>query len=144
MRTSCLLVVVGVLSACGVQSVVTDGTYQSAETTGPLVNATLVVDVKGKTASVTLSGAGSPVVLQLTAVPPAQWETGCPTNYTSVSVETWKLSPDPAVLGTLSLANPRLVAGCGLDVAKPDEVVLEGTSQPNDTSNHLVFHRLTR
>lgn len=140
MKTALLLTGVWLLSACGPQSVLADGSYQSMETSGALVRASLAVDVKAKTVSVTLSGASSAVVLHAT---PAAWGKGCPTNFSSVAVETWALAPDPAVLGTLSLAAPRLVAGCGLDVAKPDEVVLEGVSQPNDTQNHLVFRQLT-
>lgn len=142
MKTSLMLLAVA-LSACGPQSLVTDGTYQSGAT-DQLPNATLVIDLKAKTASVTLSGASTPVVLQMAAVAASKWETGCPTNYTSVSVETWTLTPDPAVLGTLSLAGPRLVAGCGLDKGDPDTVVIKGTGDPNSTSYNLSFHRLTR
>lgn len=143
MRSSFALLAV-LLTACGgAESKLSDGTYESTETSGALQGAKLVLDVKAKTAAVTLTGA-SAVTLQLTAVPHAQWEKGCPTNTSSVTIETMKISPDPAVLGTLSLANPRLVAGCGLDGANANEVVIEGTSQPNDTQNHLVFRRLIR
>ena len=144
MRKALLLFAAGALSACGTQSLVTDGTYQSAENTGTLVGASLVVDVKAKTASVTLSGGTQAIVLQMTALPTAQWEKGCPTNFSSVAVETFTLSPDPAVLWTLSLAKPRLVASCGMDSANPDEVVLEGTGDPNETQYRLMFRRLTR
>lgn len=140
MRASFLAVGLGVLSACGPQSVLADGTYQSMESSGALAGASLAVDVKARTVSVTLAGASSAVVLQAT---PAAWGKGCPTNFSSVAVETWALAPDPAVLGSLSLAAPRLLAGCGLDTAKRDEVVLEGVSQPNDTQQHLVFRQLT-
>ena len=139
-----MLCAVGALSGCGVQSVVTDGTYQSGAT-GQLPNATLVVDLAAKTASVTLSGTTTAVVLQMTALPVAQWEKGCPGNYGSVAVETWTLSPDPAVLGAYSLTGPRLVAGCSAtDKADPDEVVLKGTSEPNQTQYNFAFQRLTR
>jgi hypothetical protein len=140
MKISMLLLLA--LFGCGPQSLVTDGTYQS-DGTGPLPNATLLIDLKAKMATVTPSGA-SAVVLQLTAVASAQWEKGCPTNFSSVSVETWTVAPDPAVLGSLSLAGPRLVAGCGLDVANANEVILEGTGAPNDTRYTLGFTRLTR
>ena len=143
MKISILLLCAVALFGCGPQSLVTDGTYQS-DGTGPLPNATLLIDLKAKTATVTPSGTSSAIVLQLTAVPPAQWEKGCPTNFSSVSVETWTLAPDPAVLGSLSLASPRLVAGCGLDVANADKVVLEGTGAPNDTHYTLGFTRLSR
>lgn len=122
---------------------VTDGTYQS-DGTSPLPNASLVIDLAGKTASVTPSGASAAVVLQLTAVAPAQWEKGCPTNFSSVSVETFTLAPDPAVLGALSLAGPKLLAGCGLDKGDPDTVVITGTGAPDATSYTLAFRRLTR
>ena len=143
MKISLSLLCLVALFGCGPQSLVTDGTYQS-DSTSPLPNATLLIDLKAKTASVTLSGTSTPVVLQMTAVPASKWETGCPTNYTSVSVETWTLTPDPAVLGTLSLATPRLVAGCGLDAANANEVVLEGTGAPNETHYTLGFTRVTR
>ena len=143
MKLSLSLLCAVALFGCGPQSLVTDGTYQS-DGTSPLPNATLLIDLKAKTLSVTPSGTSTPVVLQLTAVPAAQWEKGCPTNFSSVSVETWTVAPDPALLGSLSLTAPKLVAGCGLDVANANEVVLQGTGSPNDTHYTLGFTRLTR
>ncbi|MDP1826907.1 MAG: hypothetical protein Q8L48_26780 [Archangium sp.] len=144
MKTSTLMFVVAVaLSGCGPQSLVTDGTYQS-DGTGPLPNASLVIDLKAKTASVTLSGTSTAVALQLTAVPAASWEKGCPTNVSSVAVETFTVAPDPAVLGSLSLAGPKLLAGCGLDKGDPDTVILEGTGAPNATRYQLHFQRVVR
>lgn len=132
------------LAACGpVESRLADGTYQSTESAGPLVGANLSVDLKGKAVTVSMTGT-SQVALQLAEVPRAQWQTGCPTNFSSVLLETWGLSPDPAVLGTLSVATPRLLAGCGSGGANRDEVVVTGTSQPNSTQQHLVFRRVTR
>lgn len=140
MKTPFVLLTAFVLCACGPQSVVTDGTY-STDSTDSLPNATLVIDVKAKTASVTPSGASTPIVLQMTALPPARWERGCPTNLSSVSVETWTLAPDPAVLGSLSLSGARLLAGCGLDKGDPDSVVIKGIGEPNASTYQLSFHR---
>lgn len=140
MKTSLRLLLIAVAStACGPQSLVTDGTYQS-NGTAQLPNASLVVDVQAKTASVTLSGSTSPVVLELTAVAAANWERGCSTNLTSVAIETWRL-PEPTVLGSLSLTGARLVAGCGLDKGDPNTVVLKGTGDPNATQYELAFTR---
>ncbi|HEX7604835.1 MAG TPA: hypothetical protein VF316_24620 [Polyangiaceae bacterium] len=133
-----LLVACG--GAGGAESKLSDGTYLSTESTAPLSGATLVLDLTAKTAVVTLTGA-SAVTLQLTAVPKAQWEKGCPTQMSSVTIETYTIAPDPAELGTLSLSTPRFVAGCGSSGANPDEVVIEGTGAPNSTSYHLAFHR---
>ena len=140
MKMPLVFLTAAVLCACGPQSLVSDGTYQSGATDA-LPNATLVIDLEAKTASVTPSGASAPVVLQLTALPAAQWEKGCPTNFSSVSVETWTLAPDPAVLGTLSLSGARLLAGCGLDKGDADSVVIKGTGAPNATTSQLNFQR---
>ncbi len=140
MKMTHLVALLVVASGCRPESLVTDGTYQS-DSTAALPDATLVVDVKGKTASVTVDDAGAPVVLELSALPVADWESGCPTNVSSVSVETWVVNSNPAVLGTLSLRDPRLLAGCGLDAADADTVVLTGTGEPNDTSYFILFHR---
>lgn len=140
MKTTLSFLTAVALCACGPQSVVTDGTYATGATDA-LPNATLVIDVQAKTASVTPSGASAPVVLQLTAVAAAQWEKGCPTNLSSVSVETWTLTPDPAVLGTLSLSGAKLMAGCGLDKGDPDAVTITGTGEPNATKYQLNFQR---
>lgn len=140
MKTTLLFLTAAALCACGPQSLVTDGTYQSSATDA-LPNASLVIDLKAKTATVTPSGSSTPVVLQLTALAAAQWEKGCPTNFSSVSVETWRIAPDPAVLGNLSLAGPRLLAGCGLDKGDPDTVIIKGTGEPNATTYQLNFKR---
>lgn len=140
MKISLVCLTAAALCACGPQSVVTDGTY-ATNSTDPLPNATLLLDVKAKTASVTPSGASTPVVLQMTALSAAQWERGCPTNLSSVSVETWTLAPDPAVLGSLSLSGARLLAGCGLDKGDPDSVVIKGTGEPNASTYQLSFQR---
>ncbi len=111
------------LSACGPRSTVVGGTYVT-ERLGSLPGSTLVVELKAKTASLTLSGATTPIVLQLSG---PQWTKSCVTNFSSVLVETWTVSPDPAVLGTITLSGPRLLAGCGEDIADPDTVFLMGT-----------------
>jgi hypothetical protein len=113
------------LAACGpVTSLITDGTYASGNDM-TLPNATLVIDRAAKTATITQDG-GSAVVLNLVDVPRASWEQGCPTNFSSVAIETFTLTPDPAVIGSVSLGAPKLTAGCGLDSADPDSVRLEG------------------
>jgi hypothetical protein len=129
------------LSGCGpTRSEATDGTYKAAASS-PIGGASLVLETAAKTATVTLPSGGTPVMMQLTALPQAQWERGCPTNYTSVLVETFTLSPDPLVLGTVTLTAPRLTAGCGLDAANPDEVRLSGTS--GDSQVFINFSRVT-
>lgn len=131
---------VAALTACGPQSVITDGTYKSS-TTAQLADASIKIDLNAKKASVTLSGSSTPTELTLTAVPAANWEKGCPTNLSSVAVETFTVSPDPTVLGNLSLTGAKLLAGCGLDKADPDSVVLKGTGDPNSTSYLIEFKR---
>jgi hypothetical protein len=139
-RTLPFLIAAVALTACGPQSLVTDGTYLSGST-AQLANASMAIDLNAKKASVTLSGASSATELTLTAVPAANWEKGCPTNLSSVAVETWTVSPDPTVLGTLSLSGAKLLAGCGLDKADPDTVVLKGTGDPNSTQYVIEFKR---
>ncbi len=134
-----MLVLFG-LSACGPQSLITDGSYYSGAAE-PLSSSTLVVDTAAKTASLTISEGGDPIVLELSAVPTADWERGCPTNFSSVSVETYLVTPNPVTLGEISLSDARLVAGCGLDEADPDSVVLKGTGEPNATEYFIIFHR---
>lgn len=130
-----------ILSGCGpIRSELTDGTYKAAASS-PIGAASLVLETAAKTATVTLPSGGTPVMMQLTALPQAQWEMGCPTNYTSVLVETFSLSPDPLVLGSVTLANARLTAGCGLDSANPNEVRISGTS--GDSQVIINFSRLT-
>lgn len=140
MNRTLLFLTLALLSACGPQSVVTDGTYKSS-TTAQLADASLVIDLNSKKASVTLAGASSATELTLTAVPAANWEKGCPTNFSSVAVETWTVSPDPTVLGNLTLTGAKLLAGCGLDKADPDSVVLKGTGDPNSTQYLIEFKR---
>lgn len=140
MKTSLPMILVVALCGCGPQSVISDGTYDS-DSSAALANASLVVDVSAKTASLTLSGERDATVLQLDRLATADWERGCPTNVSSVAVETWAATPEPTVLGSLSLTGTRLLAGCGLDVADADTVVLKGTGEPNATAYVIAFKR---
>ena len=140
MKTLLPMMFVVAMCACGPQSLISDGTYDS-DSSAALANASLVVDVTAKTASITLSGERDATVLQLARLPTADWERGCPTNVSSVAVETWVVTPEPTVLGSLSLSGTRLLAGCGLDVADADTVVLKGTGAPNSTDYVIAFTR---
>lgn len=130
-------------AACGpVTSLLTDGTYSSGSDP-TLPNATLVIDRAAKTATVTPADAGA-VVLNLVDVAQANWDRGCPTNFSSVSVETFTVTPDPAVIGSATISSPKLVAGCGLDSANPDSVRLEGSSADGGVSVIVDFARVQR
>ena len=115
-----------------------DGTYVS-DGSAPVPNATLVVDRKAKTATVTLSGASDAIVLNLTPVSETDWERGCPTNGSSVSVETFDVTESPAVLGSLSLTDTRLLAGCNGAGGDENSVTLRGTGEPNATEFVIIF-----
>ncbi len=132
------------LAACGPpESRLSDGTYQSTESAGALVGATLSLEVKARSASIALAGA-SPTALTLTELPRDQWARGCPTNFSSVTLETLTVMPTLLTLGPEPVALPRLVAGCGGSGANPDEVALTGLNRSNGVRYHFVFRRLTR
>lgn len=119
------MLVVGVaLVGCGpVESPLTDGTYALSAGQEP-AGTTLVVSVASKTATLTAPGTAA-VTLTLAPVAREAWVRGCPTNFTSVALETFDVTPRPLSLGSATLATPRLLAGCGLDVANADQVSLE-------------------
>lgn len=142
-RLLSLVTIAVAFAACGpVTSLLTDGTYSSGNDP-TLPNATLVLDRAAKTATVTPADAGA-VTLTLVDVPQANWDRGCPTNVSSVSVETFTITPDPAIIGSATVASPKLTAGCGLDAANPDAVRLEGTSADGGVSVIVNFTRLQR
>ncbi len=112
------------LAGCGpAESKLTDGTYALASGQEP-AGTTLVVDVAAKTATLTSPGAAA-VTLGLAPVARDAWARGCPANFSSVAVETFDVTPRPLTVGSATLEAPRLLAGCGLDVANADEVSLE-------------------
>lgn len=119
----CALVALA-FAACGpVTSPLTGGTYALAAGQEP-AGATLTVDAAAKQATLTRPGAAD-VTLTLAPVDQASWVRGCPANFSSVLLETFDVSPRPLEVGPATLATPRLLAGCGLDVANADEVSLE-------------------
>lgn len=131
------------LLACGpTTSQLADGTFV-ASSSSALGSASLVVETAAKTATLTLPTGGTSVMMELTALPRPQWEQGCPANFSSVAVETFSVTPDPLVLGSVTLTRPRLTAGCGLDVANADEVRLAGVGA-GEADASVVFSRLTR
>lgn len=113
-----------VMAGCGpVESPLTAGTYGLAAGQEP-AGTLLAVDVEAQRATLTLPNA-APLAFTLTPVARSAWARGCPTNYTSVAVETFEVTPRPLVVGPQTLEAPRLLAGCGLDAANADEVSLE-------------------
>lgn len=113
-----------VLAGCGpVESPLTAGTYALAAGQEP-AGTLLAVDVEAKRATLSRPGA-EPVALTLTPVARGAWARGCPTNYTSVALETFDVTPRPLAVGSVTLEAPQLLAGCGLDAANADEVSLE-------------------
>lgn len=119
------MLVVGLsMVGCGpVESPLTAGTYVLAAGQEP-AGTLLAVDVEAKRVTLTRPSA-EPVALTLTPVARRAWARGCPTNYTSVALETFDVTPRPLVVGGATLEAPQLLAGCGLDAANADEVSLE-------------------
>ncbi len=112
-------------AGCGLAtSKLQSGSYTIASGFEPS-GASLAVDVAAKRATLKTPGQ-SDTTLELTALPEASWLRGCQTNFSSVLLETFSVSPSPLVLGSLTLMQPRLSAGCGLDKANDNELSLSG------------------
>jgi len=113
---------------CGISgppSTLNSGTYV-AQSFSLLPGATLVFDTAAKSGTLTPPG-GAAIALGLAAVPEADWPTGCPTNTRVTVLEAYTLTPAPLDAGTVFWLAPRLTAGCGVDGAKPGQVVIEST-----------------
>lgn len=132
MRDQIFVVMLSVLSGCGVQ-VLKEGTYVSASALGaPLSGSTLTVNLARRTVSVTPSGEANALEFELTLMPPAEWGDGCMGREKQVEAENWSLKPSPAVIGAVTLPNPKLVAQCGDDFPMvADWIYLVGGANSN-------------
>lgn len=135
-RTRILVVVLFAslgLGACncgpGAPSRLTSGRY-FGNSASSLPAATLQLDVGTRTASLTPFGGsnGGTVTMTLTPVAEMSWPMGCPTNLRVTVLEAMTIAPDPLVVGNVTIASPRLTAGCGIDGANPDQVAIENGS----------------
>ncbi|MCK6522888.1 hypothetical protein L6R49_15775 [Myxococcota bacterium] len=97
---------------------VPDGTftldYASADgfTEADFAGLTITIDRATMSAALTPTS-GDPVVLSLTELPEEEWIKDCYTmNSHSVS-EAFTVSPDPVVIGALSIPSPALSTKCG-------------------------------
>lgn len=94
-----------------------DGTAYTAD---DLVGLLLQLDLDAATATfVQDDGAGGQATdtIDLVARDPADWETGCPTNYTHVDLETWDLDADAVTLGPVTVTAPIVTASCDSSTA---------------------------
>lgn len=137
MRSSWKLFLAFAVAGCGpVESTIAAGSFNSTSSEGGLVGAILTVDRQNMTGTLTPLGK-QPITLSFTLAPHDRWKTGCPTQFSSVLLETWEISPSPVVVGALSINEPLLTAGCAENSANADELAL---SSSDDTA-HQVFVR---
>ncbi|MBL8913575.1 MAG: hypothetical protein JNM17_22940 [Archangium sp.] len=116
-----------VLSACGVESTLSTGTFRG--TTDSLTGATLSFDVTSRTGSIMLGGQSTTFGLES-----SQFGQSCPGNLSSVRTESRAVTVDPLVVGSVSLPGVVIRAGCGLSptgglAATDDVVLISGTRQ---------------
>jgi hypothetical protein len=126
------------LIACGAEiSRLRSGEYRSSSAMvgTPLEGSTLSLDLEARSARLKLSD-GSQVELTLSAVEEADWERGCPTNYSAVRVETFGIAPAPLKVAGLTLARPRLTSG-GVEEAR--EAELHG-EDPQGTLHKFIYN----
>ncbi len=104
----------------------------------PLEGSTLEVDVNAGTARVTFAD-GTLVDIQLAAVNSDEWSQDCRSFSSAISatpLETFKVTPSPLQLGSLTVNDPTLTAGCRKDSS---EVVLRGRHSRGDDSYSYVL-----
>ena len=77
-----------------------------------LQGSTVTVATDKKTATVKLAD-GTAVELKLELLPDEQWESGCHTNLSSISEQTFKVSPAKFEAGPASFEAAKLTADCG-------------------------------
>lgn len=115
------------LGACTTEAHLASGEYEGVNST--MVDAhqgvTLSISADKKTATISLAD-GSQVELKLVAVPQSEWELGCPTQWSSVAMETYRVEQEVVKIGKLELRNVRLTAGC---LNEQPEAILEGDHQ---------------
>jgi hypothetical protein len=89
------------------------GTYVAAQDAagGPLAGATVVLEASLLAGSLTPPGAPA-ISLTLSATPPAAWEPDCGTMTGHSLLEVRTVTPDPLVVGALSLPQAKLSATC--------------------------------
>ncbi len=115
------------LGACTTEAHLAPGEYQGVNST--MVDAhlgvKLTISADKKTAIVSLAD-GSQVELKLIAVPVKEWELGCPTQWSPVAMETYRVEQEVVKIGKLELRNVKLTAGC---LNEQPEAILEGDHQ---------------
>ncbi len=130
------LLLAALVSACGpVESKLVSGTYTTSS--GELTGATLALDLSAKKATLTPKGGAA---IELTLAGTASFINLCAGNLASVHVETIALTPDPLVVGSVSLEAPQLRAGCGLNAGgSPDALPTRVTLANNVGTVSRIF-----
>jgi hypothetical protein len=98
-----------------------------------LAGTTLLIDLEASTARLGLTD-GSHQELTLKAMDEKAWESGCPTQFSSLNLETLEISPSPLTVAGLTLTRPVLTAGC----VQGREAVLQGTD-PQGVLNQFPY-----
>lgn len=127
MRLLILAALSVLLSACTGEAHLVAGEYEGVNSTleDTHVGVRLTLSEDKKTATLTLPD-GSSIELKLIALPEAEWERGCPNQWTSVLMETFRVEQELVKIGKLELRNVKLTAGCLHD---HPEAILEGDHQ---------------
>jgi hypothetical protein len=133
-RNSMLVLGFAALAACAPpQTHLSTATYTSDATDGPLANARLAVDLGANSGTLTLADAQI-VTLTLAAVDRANWVELCPTNAGATIAQTFTVTPDPLIAGTLQLGAPQLSSGCANHLA-----LLIGIDAADGQEKQLTF-----
>ena len=96
----------------------------------PLEHSELELNLDGNAATLIKSDQ-STLPLTLAPLDKSKWRNECPTNYSSVKVETFDVTPSPLVVDTMTIQSPQITAGCDPD--RP-EAILRGTVDGQDRS----------
>ncbi|MFN7133286.1 MAG: hypothetical protein ACK4N5_14505 [Myxococcales bacterium] len=112
------------LTACTSESRLVTGEFVAAEANPASVAGVRLVVAADKQSAQLVHTDGQVQPLALTPVKQEEWDLGCPSQWSSVALETFLVEPSTLRIGKLELQNAKLTAGC---FSEQPQAILEGT-----------------